>query len=376
MNKNKICLIYYVLMILIMISYILLFYSMILVDLSYLKMGYDTWIPKQDEVESAAIDIYFGNRYHFDYVNEDGVPGWDDGNVLDTMEVTDVSSILSLAADGMGKDAGEQDPDKRLICRVKYRLKNGREKYRDFYIDYEKEKTVLDILFANKDYKEGANQVLSERLDRLFERSSMYYSNGMQEKEIVDKNVWPLMRAYRNDLREMSFTDVKDAIPCGTIRLRYRTDDREEYMLEYPVFPSYTRTVEYLRGKNIELYLKIDPKAVESIRIIRYEEGDPELIEKGNFFGTSVTSMQTEEVWEKEYTGKEQISELLTCIYPSELSGWAYLSDFVERGSLPDIGVQIYEADNEAAWNYNWNNGFTIKGSELPEFVKKDIGSE
>ena len=147
-------------------------------------------------------------------------------------------------------------------------------------------------------------------------------------------------------------------------------------MLEYPVFPGYTRTVEYLRGKNIELYLKIDPKAVKSIRVIRYEEDDPELIEKGNFFGTSVTSMQTEEVWEKEYTGKEQISELLTCIYPSELSGWAYLSDFVERGSLPDISVQIYEADNEAAWNYNWNNGFTIKGSELPEFVKKDIGSE
>ena len=336
--------------------------------------GYDTWVPKQDDVENAAIEIYFGNKYCFSCVNEEDVPAWDSRRELETMKMTDVSSVLSLAGDGMKEGGEKQDDIPRLLCRVKYHLKNGKDKYRDFYIDYEKEKTVLDILFANQDYKEGANQVLSPQMDKIFERSSICYNNGMQEKEIVDQSALPLMRAYQKDVREMSFTDVKDALPCGTIRLRWQMQDKEEYLLEYPVFPSYTRTVEYLREKNIELYLKIDPQAVESIRLVRYGEEDAEIIERGTFFGTSVVSTQKTKTVEKEYTKKEQINELLPCIYPSALSGWAYLSDFADRASLPDIGVQIHEADSEAAWGYNWNNGFTIKGSELPEFAKKDLG--
>lgn len=333
--------------------------------------GYDTWVPKQNEVESAAILIYFENHYSFTDVNENGEPVWDGRNTLQTMEMTDVSSVLSLASDGMGKDAGEQNPDTKLLCEVKYHMKNGKDKYRNFYIDYEKEKTVLDILFANEDYKEGTNQVLSDRMDWIFEQSGMYYGNGMQEKEIVDKNAMPLMEAYRQDLREMSFTDVKDAIPCGIIRLRYRTDDREECLLEYPVFPSYARTVEYLRSKNIDLYLKIDPKAVGSIGIFRYGE-DTEITEKGAFFGTSVTSMQTEEVWEKEYTEREQIEELLEAVCPGSLTGWAYLPGSAEQ----DIGVTLREADNAAAWNYDWNDSFMIKKGGLPEFVKEDMKNE
>lgn len=340
--------------------------------------GYDTWVPKQDEVENAAIEIYFCNKYRFSYVDEEGVPGWDNRRELDTMKMTDVSSVLSLAGDGMKRGGEEADDASRLLCRVKYHLKNGKDKYRDFYIDYEKEKTVLDILFANQDYKEGANQVLSPQMDKIFECSSVYYNNGMQEKEIVDKSALPLMRAYQKDVREMSFTDVKDALPCGMICLRCRIRDMEEYLLEYPVFPSYTRTVEYLRGKNMELYLKIDPQAVESIRLVRYGEEDAEIIEKGTFFGTSAVSTQKTKAVEKEYTKKEQISELLTCIYPATLSGWSYLED--DRGDRsgmqPGVYVEVHEADNDTAWNYNWNNGFTIKGGELPEFVKKDLKIE
>lgn len=341
--------------------------------------GYDTWVPKQSEVESAAIEIYFCNRYRFSYVDEEGVPTWGGMRELETMKMTDVSSILSLAGDGMTEGGQErQDDASSLLCRVKYHLKNGKDKYRDFYIDYEKEKTVLDILFANQDYKEGANQVLSPRMDRIFERSSICYNNGMQEKEIVDKSALPLMRAYQKDVREMSFSDVKGAVPCGMICLRCRMEDMEEYLLEYPVFPSYTRTVEYLRGKNIELYLKIDPQAVERIRVFRYEEGDAEIVEKGTFFGNSVAETETTKAAEKEYTKREQVNELLECIYPRTLSGWSYLEDDRgdRNGMQPGVFVTVYEADNAAARNYNWNNGFTVRGGELPEFVKKDLEIE
>lgn len=200
--------------------------------------GYDTWIPRQEQVESAAIDIYFNNHYYFDYVDEKGKPTWEDGYGLENMKMTDVSGVLSLAGDGMGKDAPEQNPDTQVRCEVKYTLKSGREKHRSFLIDYEQEKTVLDILFANEEYKEGANQVLHRQMDAIFEKSRIYYDNGLQETEIVDKNALKLMRAYRSDLRKMSFSDVKDAVPCG-FAIRPMTGWNTS--LNIPYFPAIRR---------------------------------------------------------------------------------------------------------------------------------------
>lgn len=335
--------------------------------------GYDTWVPDQRQVESASIDIYFGNHYRFDRVDENGNPIWGDDYILEGMKMTDVSGVLSLARDGMGKDAPKQDVDTRLRCDVKYILKNGKVRYRNFTIDYEQEKTVLDILFANKEYKEGANQVLSDEMDRIFERSRAYYSNGLQDREIVDKNALQLMRAYQADVREMSFSDVKGAMPCGFLKLNYRTDTMGENTLEYPVFPSFTGTVEYLRGKNLELYLNIIPEAVESIKVVHYgEEEDMEVTTKDSFFGTSVATASTAAVTEKEYTDRGKIEELLGCIYPAYLSGWLYVPDILEES----ISVHIQEADNREAWYYNWNDSFVMRKDEVPEFVREDTGAD
>lgn len=345
----------------------LLIYLFFAFDLS----GYDTWVPKEEKVESAAIEITFGNQYNFSRVDENGEWVWDDDCGLDSMEMTDVSSVLSLASDGMGRDALEQDSDTRIRCKVKYTMKDGRKKYRSFFIDYEKEKTVLDILFANEEYKEGTNQVLSEKMDWIFGRSRAYYDNGMQEREIVDKNVLPLLQAYRQDLWEMSFTDIRDAVPCGVIKLRYRTDNLQEYELEYPVFSTYTKTVEYLRGKNIDLYLNINPEAVESIRVGRYGE-DSEVVEKESFFGTAVSLKQTAGIAEEEYTQKAQIGEILGSVYPDSLAKWVYLPEILEE----NIFVTVQEADNTQAWYYDWNGGFLMKKGEVPEFVREDLGGE
>lgn len=333
--------------------------------------GYDTWVPEKEEVESAAVQIYFDNYYMFQHVDENGMTTWSDREGIDTMKMTDVSAVLSLAGDSMGKGAAEPDPDTGLRCDVKYTMKNGREKYRSFLIDYEKEKTVLDILFAKEEYKEGTGQVFSEEMDRIFEKSRAYYSDGLQEKEVADKNALPLMQAYRQDLREMSFSDVKDTLPWGILRLRYRVGDGE-YMLEYPVFPSYTKTVEYLRGKNMEVYLKINPADVESVRFTKFGSEDVEQVRKTGFFATSESTAITGKTMEREYGEKAQIGEILEYLYPASLVRWAYVQGAMDE----DIMVHLQETDHVTAWHYNWDESFMVRKGELPEFVKKDMEGE
>ncbi len=333
--------------------------------------GYDTWVPGQEQVESAAIEIYFNNHYCFDYVDEKGKPTWDEDYGLQNMKMTDVSGVLSLARDGMGKGAPKQNPDTQVNCEVKYTLKSGAEKYRSFWIDYEQEKTVLDILFANEQYKEGANQVLSGQMDMIFGKSRIYYDNGLQETEIMDKSAFALMRAYQSDLRKMSFSDVKNAVPCGVLRLRYKTDDGMECQLEYPVFSSYTGTVEYLRAKSIELYLTVNPKAVDSIRFERYEEReDEEVIENGGLFGGWSSTVIRTDVIEKEYHKRAEIEELLGYLYPTCVINWAYTSGMFDE----DIAADIQESDHTEAYFYHWDNSnFSVKKDRLPEYVKEDL---
>lgn len=214
--------------------------------------------------------------------------------------------------------------------------------------------------------------MLLPRMDRIFEKSRIYYDNGMQETEIADKNGIALMRAYQEDLRKMSFTDIKEAVPCGVLRLRYKTERLQEYTLEYPVFPTYTRTIEYLREKNIELYLAISPKAVESLLVSCYQEKeDAEVIDHGGFFGTFVNTMELADLMEKEYGKREQIEELLGYLYPGSLVSWCYTMNSFDH----NISVRAEASDDLSAYLYHWGDtDFMVRKGKLPEFVKKDFG--
>ncbi len=337
--------------------------------------GYNTWVPDAEQVESAAVEIEFDNRYWFEYADEKFRKVWNDSYELEHMAVKDVSGILSLARDGMGKDAPEQDINKQLRCTVKYTMKNGAEKYRIFFIDYEKEQRVLDILFANEEYKRGKHQILEERMDTLFQNGRLRYSNGLQEAQLPDKDVYDLMKAYQKDVYDMSFTDIKEVIPCGTLELVCSYPNGTEGSLKYPVFPSYQRTLAYLQGKNISYLLEITPEAVDNIRVVDYNTPDGmEIVDKEmQFFGAS-TTMESVETANKsaEYRDREQIEELLAHSYPSSLSGWAYASDKGKK----EFQVVLYPADNEEALMYHWDaTDFLMDAADAPDFVAKDLES-
>ena len=347
-------------------------YLFFVMDLS----GYDTWVPDAGQVESAAIGISFSNRYNIMNVDEMGNTTNNDSYVmLQTMKMTDVSSVLSLAQDGMGKNAMKRNQDSKLIqCTVKYHMKNGSVKYRDFFFDYEQEKTVLDILFANREYKEAANQVLSARMDRIFEKGRGYYYNGMDEYSVTHKDATALMRAYQEDVWKMSFSDVKDKAPCGILKLRYKEEeDAPERTLEYPVFPSYKKTIEYLLSKKAELYMAIDPATVGSVQVMVYHDrGDvPAAVTVENGMTTYTYDAQSADYVEKEYTKRSEIEEILKCVYPQELVNFAY----TDQGFDMSISIGMKSVDAEGKESGDWEY-FLAKKELLPDFVKKDIGRE
>ncbi len=320
--------------------------------------GYDSYVPEASQVESVAIDISFRNKYSYDYINVDydaqvrswGAVTYYPDYAISHMEMKDAACVLALAQDCMGENAVEPDAGNTIDCTVKYIMKNGREKYRGFTIDYEKEQRVLDNLFANQEYKQGMSQVMDEEMEELWARSAVYYTQGVsgREKRIEDKNAAAVMAAYRKDYLEMSFTDVKDALPCGLIKLSYIRSSGGEEEVYYPVYPTYRETVEYLRKKNVELYLKIDPKTVDYIEITNYNN--------------------SEEI-EKRYSDGMQKEELLSCIYPSRLLSYSYVA---EPAGLSVELVPVEGSDESYMYDLDYNT-WQMKEGGVPEFVEKDL---
>lgn len=351
---------------------VLLFHFIFAADI----FGYDTWIPQAEQVESAAIQINFQNR-GFVHLDENNKMTWDGAYELNEMKIKDVSGILSLARDGMGKDRPEQNAEKQRSCILKYRMKNGKEKYREFFIDYEKEQRVLDILFANEDYKRGSNQVLDERLDTFYAASRISYSNGLGAEEVPDKNALALIQEYRKDLLELSFTDVMEAHPCGVLEVTCTDEYGMNNTLEYPVFPTCQRTIAYLEKKGAMIYPELKAEMVDSVKIESYNEvyQDEEIDTGMNVNGLAATISTTSttsemKLMEAEYKEREQIEEILQCVYPSYLGQWRYLPDKLEE----NIKVTFITSGGEDIYSFRiGETNFTMDSKKIPEFVREDL---
>lgn len=332
--------------------------------------GYDSYIPDAEDVESAAISISFYTDIHNRIIEEDFDVTWNWDEPLEEMEITNISPILQLAQHGMGKDDGKFEQVDTVWAELCYHMKNGRDVYRSIPIDYEADAAILDELFVDEQYK--AKSQLSEDLQGFYQICDASYSNGIEEQKVTDKNAAMLMEYYRQDYMDMTFTDVKNTIPYGRITLSYLLNGYPN-SVDYPVYPTYERTIAYLEGKGIVLRDSIDVDAVASIEVTNYnyvdetEYSPEELIELGN--GTAYA--QAEGRMEKViYEDKAQIEEILNAAYSSEMLDYRYISDTV----VHDLEITINTSDNQNAYIYDWYSIYMeFTKDSVPQFVCEDL---
>ncbi len=268
--------------------------------------GYDSWLPKASDVRSASVStgyrddwVTYGwpRRVH-DY---DSKPyyTWQYQSQREyqykNMELTDIYTVMELAQKGVRTDKEirargldgwdswryENGVDYDIYV-VHYRLNSGKEVNREYRVPVDDEmKTLEQTIHDSAEYKKGTYPVLSQSAAdteavyfRQYDQLQLLEADG-EEKE-------RLLAVYQKDLEELTMETRKKELPIGTIQFRTlslaeamdynEANDRGSNLTErcwYPVYPSFTRTIEAIReaGGTVEA---LNADMISEIRI-RYE---------------------------------------------------------------------------------------------------------
>ena len=291
--------------------------------------GYDSYIPKDDKYESAAIASYAmqGNVEYFDFDGETDEYG--NRNIgqdlmdyrLDNIKLTDKALVrdFALAAIDDTKRFNIENTDDAeseseyyddgqstayASVTVKYNMNNGKSIYRTYEIDLLRHIDIYDRLYADENYKDIACPMMT--LSEEDACDICYYGTfGIMDTEFTKEDMKALVEAYREDVMEQDVNSLKTEIPYGFL---YKSVAFEEdgytgvYMTNKAyIYPSFERTIAILKKYDIDLNYYRDASNVNGIQITYYDETD----ENG--------SARTEE-----YTDEEDIAAILAKSYPGE----------------------------------------------------------
>lgn len=370
-------------------------------------MGYDTYLPKEDEVESSYLDSYCG----IDWVEygvyekiEEKTKTKIDWNreyeyAKDHMYLTDTQRVLELAQSGIEcmklNDAERRDfAEKFTSCIVTYRLKSGKDVSRRYVIPVEKSPyaEIQDSL----EYKKGAYPVLEQKPEEIFE---MYVKLGKEvqtEKSRVDADqIAAFLEAYQKDFVTLTVEQQKTENPIGVLYyvpirnmgsreellgdildreievadFQYIDKYREEYYQNaYPIYESFENTLALCEATGFDRNDGIGvPYTLFEVRTSLYDgEGNRKfqdqtedvVLREG--LVRSIDREREEAVYS--YTNKAEIQELREAAVLTEyteLNGWDYGQKY---------NVALGSADAVTA-----RRMYQISEKDAPAFLENDL---
>ncbi len=347
-------------------------------------LGYDTYIPDEDRVESYALDfgdlgtIYssYGNLYEYRF---------------DNMTITDNESTRKLlehaASFTRPLDRGEYEERveagqiRTSYFTVKYNLKNGKEVYRGYQMNLADEQVMqwLADTYNDMQYKLGVYPILSENREQKFMGVVLECAYANEEIPLSEADMKEFIEVYRRELTNLSFEELlreaavaklnfaiqpnyeENDYPVAATETRVSAvqNNLDHYVEErgYMIYPSFTQTIALLEKYGAKFVNEIPAEDVLEIRITDYSReayDENGMLDKVLEVSYSPANGQTAEV-----------AELLPVLVDNQM-----LCDFRDKRSEAeywDIRVRYLHEDMEMSAYMN------IRNDEIPTFLLEDL---
>ena len=309
----------------------------------YDLLGYDRYVPKAEEVESAALYVYNDSSYYYPMDSNPNDSVDDEQHVMEDMELTDIPALLAITKPAMEAQR-TMSTDTNVngwSAEVCYRLKNGRKVYRSILIPYDTDAESLDKVVASDAYKEGlfpvySNTVMQEASEK---NGTVTFSNGYRTLSGSGMLYQEFEEAYKKDLKLYSFSLMNRESSIG--RVAFQTY-RPFYMdQEYDVYPSYVNTIAFL--KRHDLY--------------------PEKVTAGDILSITVNDYEEDSTATVEYTDPDKIQEILDHAVVVISSNW----------KKDDVADYRYELSVSMKQTGNMAYSCYFRKGEVPAFVLQDL---
>lgn len=320
--------------------------------------GYDKWVPKAEKVESAAIafsNVFTaGNYYDVEMVKWMNATSY----AFEKMELTDTKAVCALmeeAEEDMKEIQNGDTADGRILhAYVKYRMKNGTDKYRSVMLRYTDHKEEILALTQSEQYKKGVYQVLDDAFNQKMELTSLSFYDGIVKERIADTDKEAVYEMLCEDLMQCSMETILEEEPLGLIVLEYENTEVSNYMRTYskqiPVYTSSEKTLAYLKEHDISLDWKERSDWITGIEINLWDTG-------------------TQEYKEMNFTDKSEIESLLPALIPGDLSQYRIFDAQVNENYDAYVYLDYVDEEGERG---NYGTYFRVNASLLPDFVKTE----
>lgn len=249
-------------------------------------MGYDSYLPAKEDLDSIAVYTYEmnGNYYYGD------INGSEDGQrmrALDALETTKFDSAYELAKEAVNGEMNDMDYyEDREVCSisVKYKLRSGKEVYRNYNVDRKKLDLAMAEMFKDPSYVERFFPMLG-REDSQIKYMDLNVNGAYYNLELTAKQKNELLTAYRAELLTVSYDTLINEYAVATLGINLerrpqmvKTDDSGIIYMEegqisdgtYPIYPSFTNTVRLLNEFGYPVGKSLDAADISFIRVIDY----------------------------------------------------------------------------------------------------------
>ncbi len=271
--------------------------------------GYDSYLPKQEEIESIGVSSYL----LYENLTQDrtviGTEQGDEGQIyitgnepgeyeiLKEMEISEeeaVEAVLEIAEAGIfekkaryqkeaetdmvsvqGEEGGEEEttaetaaehPEEFAQIVVQYHLKNGRTATRAYWLNLLDVKEAFDRLYASSDFKKESYPVFAIDEEELaganFHVFDTYSHIDMKKEELPE-----LLSVYREEFLQLTADERRMEAPLGYIQfktekmqntidqIRAEKGDYTRFndFAYYPVYSGFQHTISLLKDAGVKM---------------------------------------------------------------------------------------------------------------------------
>lgn len=308
----------------------------------YDLLGYDTYVPKLERIESAAISVNGladGESYRIENIS--GGYNWLSSQQyeLEKMKLSGelIPAVWQLMSLGAEANKDYQQVEDSIGFYLKVRLKGGREELRYYTVELDKAYPFLYEIFQSQEYKEKTYAYFFENYSNTEVKVEV---KGLVDwRELSKENGIAFLEIYRKEFLELTLDEVRDNPVIGKVTYYIPNEKGVGRRFEMLLYPVMTESLHYLEQIGIleQDIFWVQPK-VEDIVALQiagyYTERDIE----------GEGAEDTERYYRVEITEEEQIQRLCQNLYFN------------------------ISQDN---WMFWWRNGCEIEVKLKPELSEK-----
>lgn len=236
--------------------------------------GYDQFVPKKDQFESAAIyiDNAAGMMSGNFVLTTEGVQYQNDREYCSShMRITDYSLVKRIAEAGNKLTKVNNNGEHRSFHNIVvwYRLEDGKEVVRGYEMTYDQEENIFNQLFALDAYKQGVSSMDAVSSDLFTGRLSVTTPIDEVFLSLSENEKKEFLTALKKDYYEMQAKDYAATNSLGSLTLHLSTGGDQHQATIY-IYPSCKRVTSFLLEKGYDF--KTQNAAEKIDRIMVYQD--------------------------------------------------------------------------------------------------------